>query len=62
MAKTHPLGFRIEPDIKEALTVAAKEDHRSVSSLVELIIAKWLRENGYLAGQPHRSLRPALDA
>ena len=62
MAKTHPLGFRIEPEIKEALTVAAKEDHRSVSSLVELIIAKWLREHGYLANAPQRALRPTLDA
>ncbi|MDQ6436479.1 hypothetical protein RB623_20715 [Mesorhizobium sp. LHD-90] len=62
MAKTHPLGFRIEQEIKQALTVAAKEDHRSVSSLVELIIAKWLRENGYLAGKQERVLRPMLDA
>jgi hypothetical protein len=62
MAKTHPLGFRIEQDIKEALTTAAREDHRSVSSLVELIIAKWLRENGYLAGSAHRAIRHALDA
>jgi hypothetical protein len=63
MAKTHPLGFRIEPDIKAALTVAAKEDHRSVSSLVELIIAKWLRDRGYLSPGQERS-KPAamLDA
>jgi len=62
MTKTHPLGFRIEQDIKEALTVAAKEDHRSVSSLVELIIAKWLREHGYLANQPQRAMRAVFDA
>lgn len=48
MTKTHPLGFRIERDLKEALIKAAKDDHRSVSSMVELIIAKWLRERGYL--------------
>ena len=48
MSKTHPLGFRIERDLKEALVQAAKDDHRSVSSLVELVIAKWLRERGYL--------------
>lgn len=48
MSKTHPLGFRIERDIKEALVRAAKEDHRSVSSLVELVLARWLRERGYL--------------
>ena len=62
MTKTHPLGFRIEQDIKEALTVAAKEDHRSVSSLVELIIAKWLRDQGYLAGKPERHVRAMADA
>lgn len=48
MSKTHPLGFRIERDIKEALIKAAKEDHRSVSSLVELVLARWLRDHGYL--------------
>lgn len=49
MSKTHPLGFRIERDIKEALIRAAKDDHRSVSSLVELVLARWLRERGYLS-------------
>ncbi|MCV3239007.1 hypothetical protein [Mesorhizobium sp. ZC-5] len=48
MSKTHPLGFRIERDIKEALVRAAKDDHRSVSSLVELVMARWLRDKGYL--------------
>lgn len=55
MSKTHPLGFRIEREIKEALVKAAKEDHRSVSSLVEMVIAKWLREKGYLADQRDRA-------
>jgi hypothetical protein len=62
MAKTHPLGFRIEPEIKQALTIAAKEDHRSVSSLVELIIAKWLREHGYLEPQTERRGQRMVDA
>lgn len=48
MAKTHPLGFRIERHLKEALVKAAKDDHRSVSSLTEILIEKWLREKGYL--------------
>lgn len=52
MAKTLPLGFRIEADIKEALVVAAKDDHRSVSSLVELVLAQWLRQHGYLEPSP----------
>jgi len=53
MAKTHPLGFRIERELKEALIVAAKEDHRSVSSLVELVLEKWLNDKGYLGKAVH---------
>lgn len=48
MAKTHPLGFRVEPEIKAALEKAAKDDDRSVSSLVERILKAWLTEKGYL--------------
>lgn len=48
MAKTHPLGFRVEPEVKEALERAAKADHRSVSSLIEKILVEWLKANGFL--------------
>ncbi len=48
MSKTHPLGFRIERELKEALTRAARDDRRSVSSLVEIVLEKWLTEHGYL--------------
>lgn len=53
MAKTHSLGVRLQPDVKAALERAAKQDVRSVSSLVEKIVVEWLRANGHLAsGQP----------
>lgn len=52
MAKTHPLGFRVEPEIKAALEKAAKEDDRSVSGLIERILRRWLIENGYLPADP----------
>ncbi len=55
MSKTHPLGFRIERDLKEALVKAAKDDHRSVSSMVEIIIARWLRDRGYLSENEERA-------
>lgn len=55
MSKTHPLGFRIERDLKEALVKAAKDDHRSVSSMVELIIARWLRDRGYLVEKEEKA-------
>jgi hypothetical protein len=48
-AKTLPVSFRFLPEVKEALERAAKEDDRSVSSMVERILATWLRERGYLA-------------
>jgi hypothetical protein len=48
MARTNPLGVRVEPQIKEALERAAKDDDRSVSSLVERILRAWLTEAGYL--------------
>ncbi|HWX49670.1 MAG TPA: ribbon-helix-helix protein, CopG family [Roseomonas sp.] len=48
MAKTEALSFRIPPDMKAALEQAAKDDDRSVSSLVERILKAWLREKGYL--------------
>ena len=48
MSKTNPLGFRIERDLKDALVKAAKDDRRSVSSMVQIILERWLTEKGYL--------------
>jgi hypothetical protein len=48
MAKTPSLGVRVQPEVKAALVKAAKDDLRSVSSLLEKIAIEWLRERGYL--------------
>ncbi|GEO80970.1 hypothetical protein [Pararhodospirillum oryzae] len=48
MVRTAPLGFRVEPEVKDALTRAAADDDRSVSSLVERILKAWLQDRGYL--------------
>ncbi|MFG1414059.1 ribbon-helix-helix protein, CopG family [Xanthobacter sp. VTT E-85241] len=48
MGKTPSLGVRVQPETKAALEKAAKEDVRSVSSLIEKILTDWLRERGYL--------------
>jgi hypothetical protein len=45
--RTAPLGLRIRPSLKRALEKAASNDNRSVASLVEIIVAEWLRLNGY---------------
>ena len=43
-----PLGFRVDPALKEALEKAAKEDSRSLSSLVQKILTEWARDRGLL--------------
>jgi hypothetical protein len=55
MAKTNPLGFRIEPALKDALVRAAKDDRRSVSSMVEIIIEQWLTEKGYFEEEQQKN-------
>lgn len=59
MSKTHPLGFRVERHLKEALIKAARDDRRSVSSLVEIVLEKWLDEHGYLKELPKEPQRNA---
>ncbi len=49
MAKTPSLGVRVQPETKAALEKAAKDDLRSVSSLIEKVLIEWLRTKGYLA-------------
>ena len=48
MIKTPSLGIRVQPETKVALERAAKDDLRSVSSLIEKILVEWLRAKGYL--------------
>ena len=48
MGKTPSLGVRVQPETKAALEKAAKDDLRSVSSLIEKILVGWLRARGYL--------------
>ncbi|MEW5729032.1 MAG: hypothetical protein AB1918_14485 [Pseudomonadota bacterium] len=40
--------MRLDPEIKEALERAAKDDDRSVTSLVQRILKAWLIEKGYM--------------
>jgi len=37
-----PLGARVEPEVKAAIEKAAKQERRSLSSLVEVILSDWL--------------------
>lgn len=42
------LGVRFDPEIREAIDKAAKADKRSASSLVEIAVAEYLRQKGFL--------------
>lgn len=46
--KPTSIGLRLEKDIKELLTRAAKDDRRSVASFVEKLIIDYLKANNYL--------------
>ena len=42
------LSFKVIPELKEALELAAAKDERSLSSLVQQILSKAMRERKYL--------------
>lgn len=59
MTKTTPMGVRIAVEAKDALARAAKDDLRSLNSMVEKILTEWLREHGYMGEPPKPSPAPA---
>lgn len=44
--KTSTLNVRINPSLKEALRMAAIQDHRSISNLLEKMIINHCESNG----------------
>jgi len=48
MAKTAAIGIRIEPELRDAITAAAKAERRSVASYIEKLIADDLEKRGLL--------------
>jgi hypothetical protein len=44
--KTAALNIRIDPDLKEAIRVAANREHRSVANMMEMLIRKHCLEVG----------------
>lgn len=40
--KTHPVSVRLDPEIKAAIERAAEEDSRSVSAMIQKILADWI--------------------
>jgi hypothetical protein len=48
MPKDSAISVRVTTEVKAAAEKAAAADSRSVASLVEKILAEWLREKGHL--------------
>ncbi len=44
--KTATLNLRIDPGVKEALRIAAKEEHRSIANMIEVMIRVHCEEAG----------------
>jgi len=47
-SKSLPVSFRLPPAVKAAAEKAAKEDARSLSSLIEKVLTDHLKAKGYL--------------
>lgn len=43
--KTATLTFRIDPSLKEALRIAAGQEHRSIANMVEVLIRGYCERN-----------------
>jgi hypothetical protein len=46
--RSAPLGLRLTPSLRAALSKAAGDDHRSVASYVEKLLGEHLKVKGYL--------------
>jgi len=46
VTKTATLNLRINPVLKEAVRIAAKQDHRSVANMIELLIRQHCEKEG----------------
>lgn len=44
--KTATLTIRVEPDIKEALRLAAQAEHRSIANMIEVLIREHCEKQG----------------
>ncbi len=46
---TVAISLRVPPTLKASAEKAARNDHRSLSSLIEIALVKYLEEAGYLS-------------
>lgn len=56
--KTATLTIRVEPDIKEALRIAAREEHRSIANMLEVLIREHCEKNSIAIGKSTTKEQP----
>lgn len=44
--KTATLTFRVDPGLKEALRIAADQEHRSIANMVQVLIRDYCEQRG----------------
>ena len=44
--KTATLNLRIDPNVKEAIRIAANREHRSIANMVEMLIRRHCSDSG----------------
>jgi len=47
--KSAQVNLRLQPSLKEAAEKAAADDRRSLTSLIEKLLADYLRKRGYVS-------------
>lgn len=45
-SKAATLTFRIDPGLKEALRLAADQEHRSIANMIEVLIGNYCEQRG----------------
>jgi len=53
--KTATLTLRVEPNIKDALRLAAQAEHRSIANMIEVLIREHCEKNGIDIEQSNKS-------
>lgn len=46
VTKPVPTSFRLSPEVKQLLTVAAQKERRTLTSMVEVAVIAWCDEHG----------------
>ena len=59
--KTAVLNIRINPDIKEAIRIAAKRDNRSIANMIEALILKHCKAVGISIPEQQALFKEASD-